>query len=68
MSVAWHLKTWWDWCFSENGKKKQIQYLLIKMESVKMKSRKMLLVHFRSIKLGFIRTFCDFYYQDIMKT
>ena len=22
MSVAWHLKTWWDWCFSENGKKK----------------------------------------------
>ena len=28
MSVAWHQNRWWDWCVSEDEKKKQIQYLL----------------------------------------
>ena len=28
MSVEWHPKGWWDWCMSEDEKKKKIHFLL----------------------------------------
>ena len=31
----WHPTGWWDWCLSEDEKKEQNQFLLIKLESVK---------------------------------
>ena len=34
MPVAWYPDRWWDWCMSEDEKKKQIQCLLKSYKSV----------------------------------
>ena len=35
MPVAWHPTRWWDWCIKKMRKKKQNQFLLIKLGSDK---------------------------------
>ena len=32
MPIAWHHNKWWNFCMSEDEKKKQIQFLLKKCE------------------------------------
>ena len=35
MHVAWHPKTWWDWCLIED-KKKEIEPILLMRSSIKL--------------------------------
>ena len=53
MHVAWHPKTWWDWCLIED-KKKEIEPILLMRSSIKLWNKQLTIYETikASVKIG----------------